>query len=378
MAGLFAPMSCINFSDGLNGWIGSINGEIFYTDNSGQSWTDRSMVGFTGNIHCLKFINTNTGWAFTDQGIFKTNDIGLTWTKEFSPCNDVRAVDFSGTYSAIALGAGQGKIITRNSEIALSVGAGTYCSGHEYSFGAFSLGYFNAGNVFSAQLSDDFGNFSYPTTLATVSATTINSVTFYMPQGLPPSTQYKARIISSNPPMSSMISSNLIDLRDSPQSLLYANGNTTFNNGDSIILINLTGAVGTYQWYRNGLPVLGANDDSLTVKIPGIYLLNINDGICDGNSNPIEIIVNGFSGISTNNFVNLNYYPNPVTDFLNVALGNYQFEQYQLIDITGKQITIMNGDFTGDLSIPVKLLANGFYILKLNGKQQSTIKIIKE
>ncbi len=378
MTGLFAPMTCLSFSDGLNGWIGSDNGEIFYTNDGGQSWTDRSMVGFTGNIHCLKFINTNTGWAFTDQGIFKTNDIGLTWTKEFSPCNDVHAVDFSGSYSAIALGAGQGKIITRNSEIALSVGAGTYCSGNEYSFGAFTLGYFNAGNTFIAQLSDDFGNFDYPTTMATVQATMMNSITATIPAGIPPSALYRIRIASTNPPMYSNIPVNALDIHDSPQVLVYANGNTTFINGDSLILINLSGAVGTYQWFRNGVPIAGANDDSLTVKIPGTYQLNINDGFCDGNSNAIEVIVNGFSGIGTNNFVNLNYYPNPAADFLNVELGNYQFEQYQLIDITGKVITSINGDFTSTLSIPLKMLANGFYILKLNGKQQSTIKFIKE
>lgn len=378
MTGLFAPMSCLNFSDGLNGWVGSINGEIFYTDNGGQSWTDRSMVGFTGIIHQLKFIDINTGWAFTNQGIFKTNDNGLNWEKEFSPCYDVRGVDFSGSYSALAVGAGQGKIIGRDLDIQAFVGAGAYCSGHEYSFGAFTFGTFNAGNTFIAQLSDDFGNFDYPTNMAVVPATIMNSITATIPAGIPPSALYRIRIASTNPPMYSNIPVNLLDIHDSPQVLIYANGNTTFNNGDSVILINISGAVGTYQWYRNGLPIAGANDDSLTVKIPGTYQLNINDGICDGNSNAIEVIVNGFSGIATNNFVNLNYYPNPATDILQVELGNYQFQRYQLLDITGKVITSINGDFTGTLNIPVKKLINGFYILKLNGKQQSTIKFIKE
>jgi photosystem II stability/assembly factor-like uncharacterized protein len=378
MTGLFGQMTCLSFVDGLKGWIGSYNGEIFYTDDGGQTWTDRSIVGFTSRIHRLKFNSQITGWAFTENGIYKTTDSGLSWTKEFSPCANVFAADLSGNYSAIALGAGQGRIIIRNGEIALFVGPGTYCSGHEYSFGAFTLGYFNAGNTFIAQLSDDFGSFDNPTTIATVQATTMNSITATIPAGIPPSALYRIRIASTNPPMYSDIPVNTLDIHDSPQALVYANGNTTFNNGDSLILINLSGAVGTYQWYRNGLPVLGANDDSLTVKIPGTYQLNINDGFCDGNSNAIEVIVIGFTGISSNNFVNLNYYPNPATNFLNVELGNYQFEQYQLIDITGKVITSINGNFTSTFSIPIKMLANGFYILKLNGKQQSTIKFIKE
>ena len=378
MTGLFAPMTCLSFSDGLNGWIGSNNGEIFYTDNGGQSWTDRSMVGFTGIIQRLKFTTGTNGWAFTDNGIFKTTDGGLTWEKEFSPCSDVLAADFSGTYSAIALGAGQGKIITRNSEIALSVGTGIYCSGHEYTFGAFTLGNFNPRNTFIAQLSDDFGSFDYPTAIATVQATTMNSISVTIPTSIPPSAFYRVRIASTNPPMYSNIPLNTLDIHDSPQGLVYANGNTTFNNGDSVILINLSGAIGTYQWYLNGLPIPGANDDSLIVKIPGTYLININDGVCDGNSNAIEVIVNGFSGIGSNNFVNLNYYPNPATDILFVEIGNYHFEQYQFIDISGKVIMSINGDFTGTLNIPVKMLSNGFYILKLNGKQQSTLKFIKE
>jgi hypothetical protein len=178
--------------------------------------------------------------------------------------------------------------------------------------------------------------------------------------------------------MYSSVPLNTLDIHDSPQGLIYANGITTFNNGDSVILINLSGAIGTYQWYRNGVPLANANDDSLTIKIPGTYLLNINDGTCDGNSNAIEVIVNGFSGISTNNFVNLNYYPNPVTDNLIVDLGALHFNQYHLINLEGTEISNATGDFKERISIPMKNLPQGFYILKLNGKQQSTIKIIKE
>jgi photosystem II stability/assembly factor-like uncharacterized protein len=377
MTGLFAPMTCLNFSNGLNGWVGSINGEIFYTDNGGQSWTDRSMVGFTGNIHRLKFIDVNIGWAFTDQGIFKTIDSGLTWEKEFSPCSDVRGIDFIGNYSALAVGAGQGKIIGRDVDIQAFVGAGNYCLGHEYSFGAFTFGTFNAGNTFIAQLSDDFGNFDYPTTMAVVNATVMNSITATIPSGIPPSSLYRMRIASTNPPMYSNIPISTLDVHDAPQGLIYPNGNTTFNNGDSVTLINLSGAIGTYQWYRNGLLIPGATNDSLVVYTPGTYLLNINDGICDGNSNSIEVIVNGASGISTMDNVSLKYYPNPISDNVTIKMGDLHFNQIQVLNLEGKELINSTGDFTGTITIPMKELSQGFYLLKISGSHQAVIKILK-
>jgi photosystem II stability/assembly factor-like uncharacterized protein len=378
MTGLFGQMTCLSFVDGLKGWIGSDNGEILYTDDGGQTWTDRSMVGFTNRIHRLKFNNQITGWAFTENGIYKTINGGLIWTKEFSPCINVRAVDFYGSYSAIAVGSGQGKIIGRDVDIQLFVGAGTYCSGHEYSLGAFTLGNYNAGNTFIAQLSDDFGSFDYTTTMTTVQATIMNSITFTIPAGIPPSNLYRVRIATTNPPMYSNVPLTTLDIRDSPQVLVYANGNTTFNNGDSLILINLSGAVGTYQWYRNGLPVMGANDDSLTVKIPGTYQLNINDGFCDGNSNAIEVIVNGLSGISSMNNVSLKHYPNPVNDNLTVELGALPFNQYQVLNLQGMEVISATGDFTGNITIPMKGLFQGFYLLKISGNNEVVIKILKD
>jgi len=378
MTGLFAPMTCVNFSDGLNGWVGSSNGEIFYTDNGGQSWVDRSMVGFTGNVHRLKFINVNIGWAFTDQGIFKTSNNGISWTKEFSPCNDIRGIDFSGNYSALAVGSGQGKIIGRDVDIALSVGTGTFCSGHEYTFGAFTLGNFNAGNTFIAQLSDDFGNFDYPSTMSTVQATTMNSITATIPAGIPPSTLYRVRIASTNPPMYSDVPLTTLDILDSPQGLIYAAGNTTFNNGDSVILINISGAIGTYQWFKNGSLIPGANNDSLVVYTPGTYLLNINDGTCDGNSNSIEVIVNGASGISTVNNVSLKYYPNPVRDQLTVDLSNEKFQRFTVINLNGQEVLSSNGEFSNQLRLSMQSLPSGFYLLRLIGEKQATLKFNKE
>ncbi|MFM7014918.1 MAG: YCF48-related protein [Bacteroidota bacterium] len=378
MTGLFGQMTCLSFADGLNGWIGSNNGEIFYTDNGGQSWVDRSMIGFTGIIHHLNFINLNTGWAFTDQGIFKTIDGGISWTKEFSPCPNVRNADFSGNYSAIALGVGEGKILERNSDFILSVNAGIYCSGHEYTFGAFSLGNFNQGNNFIAELSDDLGNFDYPTTIASVSNTTINSITVNIPQGLPTSAFYKLRIAATNPAMRSTVSMNTLDLHDSPQGIIYASGNTTFNNGDSVILINISGAMGAYQWYKDGNLIPGATNDSLVIYAPGNYLVNINDGICDGNSNSIEVIVNGFSGLSTQNEVHLNYYPNPVTEFLTIDLANEKFTGYSVTNISGQEIFCSNGNYDEKLTIVTQQLSPGFYFLTLKGEKQSTLKFTKE
>jgi hypothetical protein len=116
----------------------------------------------------------------------------------------------------------------------------------------------------------------------------------------------------------------------------------------------------------------------LTVKIPGTYQLNINDGFCDGNSNAIEVIVNGVSGISSLNNLSLKYYPNPVNDNLTVELGALHFNQYQVLNLQGMEVISAIGDFTGNITIPMKGLFQGFYLLKISGNNEVVIKILKD
>lgn len=61
------------------------------------------------------------------------------------------------------------------------------------------LGTFNAGNVFTAQLSDASGNFGSPTTIGTVTSVTATTISATVPAGTAAGSGYQVRVVSDNP-----------------------------------------------------------------------------------------------------------------------------------------------------------------------------------
>ena len=77
------------------------------------------------------------------------------------------------------------------------------------------------------------------------------------------------------------------------------------------------------------------------------------------------------------NNVSLKYYPNPVSDNVTIEMGDLHFNQIQVLNLEGKELINSTGDFTGTITIPMKDLSQGFYLLKISGSQQAIIKILK-
>jgi hypothetical protein len=73
------------------------------------------------------------------------------------------------------------------------------CTISQFSIPFTISGTYNAGNVFTAQLSDKFGDFSNPINLGTLTSTAAGTITAQVPYGTPYGTGYQIRIISSNP-----------------------------------------------------------------------------------------------------------------------------------------------------------------------------------
>ncbi|MBL0046871.1 MAG: T9SS type A sorting domain-containing protein [Bacteroidetes bacterium] len=76
--------------------------------------------------------------------------------------------------------------------------AGPECAGTSVSVNYTVTGTFNAGNVFTAQLSDSSGSFASPTTIGTLSSTTSGTINATLPFTFAAS-NYKIQVISSNP-----------------------------------------------------------------------------------------------------------------------------------------------------------------------------------
>ncbi len=71
----------------------------------------------------------------------------------------------------------------------------------------------------------------------------------------------------------------------------------------------------------------------------------------------------------------LKVYPNPVKDFLNIALNGFEAQTYQIIDMSGR--LVMQGNYTEKLD--VSRLDSGIYILKLMiGEKSKSERFVKK
>ncbi len=75
----------------------------------------------------------------------------------------------------------------------------TWCSGSSLSVPFTTTGPFNAGNIFTAQLSDASGSFTNPMVIGTLAGTGSGSISAAIPLGTPAGSGYRIRVVSSNP-----------------------------------------------------------------------------------------------------------------------------------------------------------------------------------
>jgi photosystem II stability/assembly factor-like uncharacterized protein len=101
--------NCIFAVDSVTAWIGTVNGKIYFTSNTGDNWTLKIDAGQNSYVNDIKFsrINKQYGYIFCDPPdgpgkpfkIFKTANGGINWT-EYNP---VFGNNYFGTYKATCI-----------------------------------------------------------------------------------------------------------------------------------------------------------------------------------------------------------------------------------------------------------------------------------
>ena len=137
-----------------------------------------------------------------------------------------------------------------------------------------SVGAFNAGNVYTAQLSNAAGSFASPVSIGTVTSTANSgTITATMPAGTVAGTGYRIRVVSSNPVVTG--TNNTVDLTVQVPAAITTQPSTTVQNlcqgsAATALSVTATGTTLTYQWYSNttattsgGTPV-GTSGNSYT------------------------------------------------------------------------------------------------------------------
>lgn len=252
------------------------------------------------NTNVGTFIATNVNETQVSNGYFQHNSGGITaattgsksWTFSWTaPATGTGTVSFYvATNAADGTGGTSGDAIYTNvftlteAAAAPSVNAATVtqsavCRGGSITVNFTTSASFNAGNVFSVQLSDASGSFTNPTTIGTLNATAAAPITAQTPMAAAGGTAYRVRVVASNPASTGTQSSPFAITVPAAAPSLTFDGRTLSASGS-----------GVFTWLFNGNPISGATAATYVPIQAGNYTAGIvNNGCSPSLSTPFTV-----------------------------------------------------------------------------------------
>jgi hypothetical protein len=132
----------------------------------------------------------------------------------------------------------------------------------------------------------------------------------------------------------------------------------------------------SYQWYEDNSLLPGAVSEVYNPNYPGLYSVVVTDSVdCKGKSSIYKIEVLDLSNWSSG--VDVNIFPNPFVDELNVTINSTSEYEWILRDVSGKVVESGMDEYSWKIN--TSTLPNGMYILNVfNDDEQLIYKIMKQ
>lgn len=146
-----------------------------------------------------------------------------------------------------------------------------YCSCATTTVSFTATGVYNAGNMYTAQLSDAAGSFASPVTIGNLSSTAnTGTITVTIPCTTPLGSGYRIRVVSSNPAVTGSNNGSNLTLTPSstPGIIISSPFSSSVCAGATVTFQATTtnsGTNPTYQWLKNGSPV-GSSSPAYTTN----------------------------------------------------------------------------------------------------------------
>ncbi len=232
-----------------NGQVGSAFGKLVYSINGGP-WQEHSTTyvgtsSWQNEAIDLSTLGWNPGQSF---------QLGFRWRNQSSGNDPAFGIDNVRITTTVV----------SNTITTSTINPTVYCAGNNISVNFTSTGTFNAGNVYTLQMSDASGSFASPVTIGTLNSTANSgTITGTIPGGTAPGTGYRFRVISSNPAVIGSDNGQNITINGTinPTVSITANPGNTICTGDNVTFTatptGLGAVVPTYAWTVNGNPVGG-------------------------------------------------------------------------------------------------------------------------
>jgi len=241
------------------GLAGNSYGEVYYSTNSGASWLPLPAGAGEYSEQGNWIQETVTNAAFDNQASlmfgfrFETLE---SFTAAADPSFGIDDIEITANSASV------------NSITTDNILLGPYCPGQAISVPFTANGTFNAGNTFTAQLSNSSGSFASPVVIGTLSSTTSGVINANIPLGTAVGANYLIRVVANSPNTTGTPSVITIEVAGAPTSAISNASSTTVCNGGTASLI-FQGSPGTIQWSSSTnnttfTPIAGATSATYT------------------------------------------------------------------------------------------------------------------
>lgn len=202
-----SPISTVGFSNvTIDFWwmcAGSANafGELYYSLDNGTTWTLKQS-NFNNTPNWSQTAITDPLWSNQSSLKFAFRFVNTTASAAADPAFAVDQIVVTGASSTNSI-----SIVSIQPQL-------TWCAGSTPSLQVIfnAVGTYNAGNVFTCQLSDASGSFASPTVIGSFAGTSTGNqlISGNIPGSIPVGSGYRIRVVASNP--STIGTDNGVDL----------------------------------------------------------------------------------------------------------------------------------------------------------------------
>lgn len=342
----------LSFWELVGGEAGTVVGEVYYSLDNGSSWILKT--GGLNNITTwTNSTLTDVAWdnvASLKIGFRFLNGTGTSPSDPSFSIDEVKITGTSGSAPAVATGAITTMAYCSNSSTTISV--------------PFTVtGTVNAGNVYTAQLSNSAGSFAAPTAIGTLSSNSAGSLNIAatIPSGLPVGNGYRIRVDASNPAAVGTDNGTNITVATPPSvSITSVPVNGTICSGSSASL-TASGAT-VFGWSPAGsLSSASGANVTATPSTTQLYTVVGTDANGCSNNATFTVTVQSCAGLEEETFGDFELYPNPVSQLLNVNFGELKgIQSLSVLDLSGRTV-LSNHSISS--TIDVSVLESGKYFL---------------
>lgn len=279
-----------NFNNGGTAFnmvaTGDVDGFVEKLDNTGaQQW-------------CFRFGGSTPGYNYTGGHCISVENSGqidligsMRIVNDFdpSPYDSTSTASYSSFYNSF--------VAKYNQLKTLAISTSSLCAGTNLSVPYSINGVCNSGNIFIAQLSDATGSFASPISIGTINSTTSGIISATVPSTVTYGTNYRVRVVSSNPPQIGERNNSNILINNAPSVLSSPSSKTVCINANTSFTSSVSSNSTSVQWYFNSSPVSSAT--MTTISLPsaqlsnaGNYYLTVTNGCGSSNSSTVTLTVN--------------------------------------------------------------------------------------